>query len=157
MATLKIVLRKKKNKDGTYPLSLRITSDRKSSYISLQHHVHLTDWDATGQRVRKSHPNAARLNNLLLKKKAEANDKLLEMVTRNEDISSKVIGKQIKPNNGNSFFEQARIFTDNLKKNGKYNRYTTDIGRIERFKEFLGGETITFPEITVTLLNQFRS
>ncbi len=33
MASVKIVLRKKKNKDGTYPLAVRITKDRKSSYV----------------------------------------------------------------------------------------------------------------------------
>lgn len=90
----------------------------------------------------------------MLKKKAEANDKLLDIATHNEAISSRAIRKRIIPQAGASFFDQAQIFTDNLKKNGKYNRYTTDIGRIVRFKEFLGSE-VTFPEITVTQLNQF--
>lgn len=157
MASIKIIIRTKPNKDGTYALALQIIKDRKSSIVHLGHDIKQDDWDAINQKVKKSHPNSARLNNLLLKKKSEANDKLLELETKQEDVSSKVIKKQIKPTGGTSFFEQAKIFTDNLKSNGKFNRYTTEIGRVEKFRDFLKGHDITFPEITVNLLNQFRA
>jgi len=156
MASVKIVLRKKKNKDGTFPLAIRITKDRKASYIHLGHHIANAEWDETGQKVKKSHPNHARLNNLLLKKRAEVNDTLLDLETHNTDVSSKGIKKHIKPKGGTSFFSQADIFTENLRLNGKYNRYNTDIGRIKRFREFVKGD-ITFQEITVNLLNKFRA
>lgn len=157
MATLNIVLRKKKNKDGQYPLCIRVIKDRKASYYSIGHFVKITDWDAKSQRVKKSHPNSVRLNNLLLKRKAEANDTLLELETKNQDSSARTIKTQIGPKTATSFFEQAKIFTNNLQKNGKYNRYKTEIGRVERFKEFLNRQEITFSEITVNLLNQFRA
>lgn len=157
MATLKIVLRKKQNKDGTYPLCIRVIKDRKASYISIGHSVNQTDWNLKEQKVKKSHPNSARLNNLILQKKAEANDTLIELETKNGDVSSRVIKDQIKPKEGITFFAQAKIFTDNLKRNGKYNRYKTELGRVERFKEFLGRDDISFKEITVNLLNQFRA
>jgi integrase len=162
MATINITLRKNKKIDGSYPLAVRITKDRKSTYILLGHSVLEKDWDAKEQKVKRSHPNSARLNNLLLQKKAEANDQLLEMETKTvEVISSKSIHnkikKEIKPGGAASFFDQAQIFTDNLKKNGKFNRYTTDIGRIKIFREFLKGNDISFPEITVNLMNQFRA
>lgn len=156
MATLKVILRKKQNKDGSYPLAIRITKNRKSSYIHVGHHVFLKDWDAKNQAVKKSHPNSVRLNNLLMKKRAEANDTLINMETRGEDFSATVIKKQINPKDGITFFAQAKIYTTNLEKNGKYNRYKTEIGRVQRFKEFLGRD-ITFSEISVNLLNQFRS
>lgn len=157
MATLKIVLRKKANKDGTYPLCIRVIKDRKASYISIGHSIKESEWNAKDQQVKKSHPNSTRLNNLLLKKKAEANDRLLDLETKNDDSSSRVIREQIKPKTALTFFAQARIFTDNLKRNGKYNRYQTELGRVERFKEFLGRDDISFKEITVNLLNQFRA
>lgn len=58
MSSVKIVLRKKKNKEGKYPLALRITKDRKSSYIHLGYDVLETEWDEEKQRVKKSHPNS---------------------------------------------------------------------------------------------------
>ncbi len=84
MATVKIVLRKKVNKDELYPLAIRIIKDRKASFIALDHAVNLFDWDADRERVKKAHPNSARLNNLLLKKKAEANDTLLDLEAKNK-------------------------------------------------------------------------
>ncbi len=67
MATIKIVLRKKKNKDGTLPLALRITKDRRSTFIHLGYSVQEKDWDKVPQRVRRTHPNSARLNFLVKK------------------------------------------------------------------------------------------
>lgn len=52
MITIKIVLRKKKNKDGTYPLALRITKDRQSTFMHLGYSVQEKDWDPAAQRVR---------------------------------------------------------------------------------------------------------
>ncbi|MCB0712679.1 MAG: integrase, partial [Ignavibacteriae bacterium] len=78
MATAKIVLRKKKNTDGTFPLALRITKDRKSSYVYLGYRVREKDWDATAQRVRKSHPNAQRLNTFLMQTLADAGNVMLD-------------------------------------------------------------------------------
>lgn len=65
MANIKIVLRKEKKKDGTSPLAIRITKDRKSSFIYLEYSVFEKDWDTSVGLVKKSHPNSARLNNLL--------------------------------------------------------------------------------------------
>ncbi len=61
-SSLKAVLRKKANQDGTFPLAIRVTVDRKSSYIYLAQHLKTSDWDAVGQKVRKSHPNSTRIN-----------------------------------------------------------------------------------------------
>ncbi|MEP7171495.1 MAG: site-specific integrase [Bacteroidota bacterium] len=155
MASVKIVLRKKQNKDGTFPLAIRITKDRKTSFIHLGYHLKVTDWD--GKKVKKSHPNSTRLNNFLLKKIAEVNDKSLEMESQKNDVSSKAIKNNVKPSVGSSFFDQAESFIDNLKKSGKYNRVVSEEPRINRFREFLKGADISFQEITVPLLNRFRA
>lgn len=156
-SSIKIVLRKKKNQDDTYPLALRITKDRKSSYVYLGHSLHENEWDAQSQRVKKSHPNSTRLNNLILKKKAEISDKLIDLQANHDDMSLNAIRKQIKPKQGHSFFAQAGQFIDNMRKEGKYNRVKTDEARIKHLREFLDGADITFPEIDVPLLNRFRA
>ena len=156
MATVKIVLRQKKNKDGTFPLTIRITKDRRTSFIHLGKHLKESDWDEGAQRVKKSHPNSGRLNNYLLKKLAEANDKALELETQTDAISSRAVKHKIKPSAGNTFFAQADLYLNNLKASGKYNRYTADKPSITHFKEFLENSDIAFPDVTVALLNRFH-
>lgn len=156
MATIKIVLRKKLNKDGTLPICLRITKDRKTSFIHLGYHVKETDWDEKNFRVKKSHPNSVRMNNLLLKKLAEANDEALQLEAKHEQTSAKSVKQQVRPQAGTNFFAQANEFLANLKSQGKYNQYTSDKPRIEHFKDFLNGSDISFSDITIGLLERFK-
>jgi integrase/recombinase XerD len=157
MATIKVVLRKKQNKDGTFPLAIRITKDRTSSFVYFSQNLHETDWDETNQRVKKSHPNSSRLNNLIAKKRAEINNSLLDLETSTPEFTPKAVTKTVKPKGSVSFFDEAEKFSNNLRLNGKYNRYQTEIGRIKHFREYLNGEDIAFSEITVSLLNGFRA
>ena len=156
MATIKAVLRKKANKNGTYPLALRITKDRKTSFIHLGYHLHLKDWDEVEQRVRKSHPNSTRLNNLIATKVAEASDKSLEAETQKDNATAKTIKRSIKPTAGAQFFGQADAYLDKLKQTGSYGSYVTEKSRLEIFKEFLSVKNISFPEITPSLLERFK-
>lgn len=157
MATVKIVLRQKKNKNGTYPLAIRITKDRRTSFIHLGKYVNDTDWDAVTQTIKKSHPNSKRLNNFLIKKLSEATDSSLELETQKNEFSSKAIKQKIKPSQGETFFDQGQIYLDTLKKAGKFNRYNADKPRISRFKEFLNGSNIAFSDITISMLERFKA
>jgi integrase/recombinase XerD len=157
MSSLKIVLRKKAGKDGTYPLAIRITKDRTSSYSYIGHSIEAKHWDAVNRQVKKSHPNSARLNNLLSAKFAEANNKLLDLETHKNDVSSRAIKSGITSAKNATFFKQAILYLENLKTCGKFNRYSADKPRIERFREFVEGSTLTFAEITPALLKCFQA
>lgn len=156
MASVKIVLRKKKNKDGTFPLAIRITKDRRTSFIHLGYYLNSDEWDDKEQRVKKNHPNASRLNNYLIKKLAEATDKSLELETQKSEVSSRAVKQKIKPTGGSTFFAQGELYLEQLKNTGKYNQYTADKPRIKHFREFLKGEDIAFSDITVSLLERFK-
>src|SRR5436190_623699 len=115
MAEFKLVLRKKPNKEGKLPLTLRITKDRKSSYIYLGYHLDPAEWDETEHRVKKSHPNSARLNNLIRKKLAEANDQSIELETQKSYVSASHVKQKVKPTAGNTFFAQAEVWQQQLR------------------------------------------
>src|ERR1700738_3195204 len=97
MPTVKIILRKKHNadrtlklnKDGGLPITMRITKDRKTSFIYLGYSAKEDDWDESKQRVKKSHPNHVRLNNFILKRLLEATDGALELETDKTQVSVK--------------------------------------------------------------------
>lgn len=159
MASIKIVLRKKKDSTGHYPvelpLAIRITRDRKAVYIYLGYKIKETDWDAHAQEIKKSYPNAKRLNALLLKKKLEANNSALEMECEKDDVSAKAVKNQIKPSIGKTFFAYARDYIHLLKEAGKYSIHSAEKSRVGYFRAFLNGQDITFSDITVPLLERF--
>lgn len=157
MASIKILLWNKKNSEGKFPIVLRIIKDRKPSYVYIGHYVDKLEWDEKNARVKKSHPNAARLNNIIAKKYAEANATLLDLEANENDTSSSVIKRTIKGNKKGSFFTYADIYLQTIKEQGKFNRYSADKPRVERFKEFLNNNDIALKDITVQLLKQFKA
>jgi integrase/recombinase XerD len=155
MASVKVVLRKRANKDGTYPLALRITKDRKTSFVHLGYHLNPKDWEAKEQRVRKSHPNSTRLNNFIATKLATASNTSLEIESVRENATAQIIKHRIKPSAGASFFLQAQSYLDILKKTGSYASYMTEKSRCNKFRAFLNGKDIGFSEISAALLEEF--
>src|ERR1700761_2095730 len=97
MATVDLYIWKRPSKDGKYPISVRITINRKPSYIMTGQKLDKLDqWDSEKQRVKNSHPNAVRLNNFLLSELAKANDKALELETKGH-ASKKAVKVGLKP------------------------------------------------------------
>ena len=92
MASVKVVLIKEKiNKKGEAPLFLRIIKDRKPKYLGLDIKLPPEQWDDIKQRIRKSHPNSARLNNFLAQKIAEAEGIAFELETGKKSVTSLTI------------------------------------------------------------------
>lgn len=157
MATIKIVLRKKVNKDGTFPLAIRMTKDRKTSFIHLGYNLKKEEWIEAEQRVKSSHPNSKRLNNFLLTKKAEASDRIIEAETQQNQISVSAMKQKVKPKSLATFFAQASSYLETNKAAGSYNAYFANTSRLKLFKEFLGDRDIAFSDITVSLLERYKS
>lgn len=157
MASIKVLLRKKPNSIGQFPIVIRITKDRKSSFIYTGQYVFEKDWDAKNSIVKKSHPNSVRLNNLIAKKLSAANDILLETQTDDgAQVSAKQISKKIRPDtNSSSFFNQADLYLNQLQRLGKHNRISAETPHINHFKEYLQGEDIAFKDITESLLKGY--
>jgi len=114
------------------------------------------DWDADKEKVKKSHPNSVRLNAYVQKKKAEASDQSLEVELTKSDASVKAVRQKIKPAAGTTFFPQADLYIESLKKEGKFNQYSADKSRLDRFKSFLRAD-VSFSEVTQHLLERFKA
>lgn len=154
----KIILRKKPNKEGQYPLAVRITKNRQSNYIYIGHYIDLRHWDKKNKIVRKSHPNSTLLNNLLISKLTEVNKMLLELQSENNDISSSQIKKKINSSlENNFFFDVAQDYLDDLEKNKKLSRLSSDKARVKHVLNFNNSKHLTFQEINETFLKQFSS
>jgi len=158
MVTIKPVLHSRKNRDGKYPVAIRITKDRKSSYLFTGIILEKNQWNNERRTIRKNYPNSARANALLSKKIAEANKKYLGLEVNDKEVSAKAIHRNVKKKEGQgSFITQSELYLDLLVKEGKYNRAQSDRPRINRFIKFVNNQNIAFNEITVNLLKKFKA
>ncbi|MEO1022790.1 MAG: site-specific integrase [Bacteroidota bacterium] len=158
MASLKILLRtNKQRKDGQSPLALRITHNRKSRFIFLGQYLDEKHWDSVRQRVKKSHPNSARLNNLILKKLAEANDTALEMASSQEAVTVKHIKNRVQhKNNTTTLFDVGQKRIQEYEAKGTFSVARADQSILNNIEGFLGHRTLPFQDITVAFLERYK-
>ncbi|MCB0396844.1 MAG: site-specific integrase [Flavobacteriales bacterium] len=82
--------------DGSHPICLRLTFDRKHSYITLAS-VKPEQWDERNKQVI-GHANARRINNKIKLKDAEADDLILEYDTGKSGLTRELIIGKLKGN-----------------------------------------------------------
>lgn len=157
MATIQSFLMKKPNSAGLFPIAVRITKNRRSSYLFTGQYIEIKFWDDKYRRVKKSHPNSKRLNNLIAKKIAEANGGLLDSENQNSSQSAKKIKKKIIGKNKMGFFEASELFLSNLLKRKNFNQHYNQEKRLAIFKSFLGRKKLSFLDLDVTLLKDFKA
>lgn len=158
MSSISATLRKKANKQGLFPIAIRITKNRKSTFLYIGQYINEKFWDAQNKRVKKSHSNSTRLNNLIAQKIAEANDTLIEVVSENNKATVKNIKAQISTDNSSKdFFSVAQIHLENLRDRKKLHQIKTEQGRLQIFAEFLKSDEIFMEDITDTLLKKFQA
>lgn len=155
-ASIKVLLRKNKLKsDGTIPLYVRVTKNRKSKFISLGVSISEKDWDEKNQRIKKSYPNSALANTLIAKKRAEIEAEVLSIELNNKVLSSDSFN-DIKGKSKSDFFSFAEEYLDSLKIRstvGTYNRYKAIVGKL---KVYVGGKSLFFHEITVSFIRKYE-
>tara|TARA_R110002167_G_scaffold70337_9_gene198229 strand:- start:8993 stop:10207 length:1215 start_codon:yes stop_codon:yes gene_type:complete len=151
----KIVLRKKSNKEGLYPLAIRITKNRRSTYQYIGHYIELEDWDEKNIRVKKSNSNSDNLNSLLSLKLSEANKALITLQSDNKDASANQIKKEIySSGNSSTFFELAQEHLDDLESSEKLNRLSTDKAWVSFIVKFNKTKQLSFQEIDERFLKK---
>lgn len=158
MATLKTVLHPKSNANNTkiYRLALRVTVDRKRSYLYLGHNIDLKDWDDSG-KVKKSHKKHILINRLIRKKYDEIEDIIFESDSLRKKLTARQIIDAVKGRKEHtSFFDIGNEHIEDLKKIGQYNRAISDNSKINSFKEFVKNSDLSFQEIDENLLKKYR-
>ena len=66
MASISPIIRANRaTANDTVPIQIRVTYKRNSCKINIGHRIKQRDWDDEKKRVKKSHDNSVRLNNLI--------------------------------------------------------------------------------------------
>lgn len=101
--TLKAIIRRQRTKsDGTCPVLLRVTIDRKQKYYPLSVYLNPNDWDDDHGQVLKRNNDAFKINSFITSCKKKANDAILNM---------QMYEKPINFNSFEELFLKKRIMT----------------------------------------------
>lgn len=128
MATVKLILRNSKlRSDGTAPIYLRVTANRRSRYISTGIYLAPRDWNEDRQQVRRSHELADAYNTHLQTLRNDAERLGLEASTASEV-------KQQLAGTGGSLTDYLQRFIEGLDKNRQFwswKRYRVVLGKLQ--------------------------
>ena len=106
MASIKLILRTHQaDQTGHSPLYIRIIKDRKTKFITAGVKLKESEWDEVKQKVKKNHPNSARMNASLAQKIADAEGQVADMERKVKSISANKLKDAIKGKDIPNFFE----------------------------------------------------
>ncbi|MEX0820608.1 MAG: site-specific integrase, partial [Rhodothermales bacterium] len=147
--SVKRVLRKDKmRKDGTAPIWIRVTANRKSRYLATGIRIEPKHWNDNKEEVRGGHELADAYNDELQRQFLEASKEALRA------SSAKQVKQAVRGDSGSlTGYFQAHI--DALDKSGQFwewKKYRVTLGKL---KECFG-ESISFDEIDVKALREFE-
>ena len=95
MASIKLILRTHQaDQTGHSPLYIRIIKDRKTKFITAGVKLKENEWDEVKQKVKKNHPNSARMNAALSQKIADAEGQVADVGSKDvyfDDITVSVL------------------------------------------------------------------
>ncbi len=155
MFSVKIVTRKKKLKDGKYPVMLRVTKDRKSKLIHLGLRVEKDEFD--DERFLKNHPNYRKRNIFITNQRLYAEKIIDQLLERGRDFTVDDIANAfINKNNTNvdvwNFFRQKVDMLQESEKMGTAKAYEDTRAALKKFHP----GPLNFKDINVSFLEMFE-
>jgi integrase/recombinase XerD len=154
---------RRKKKDETYPLVLRLVCNLDSRTIPLEYSVIKDDWDPDLEMVRKTckkYSNVTRINNYLHKKQQDAQD-ILDKLTTTGEIEKLTITEMknivMDKKEHTSFTSFGNKLVDELKLAKKLGNASVYEQAISFLKRHANDKDLSFDEITFTLLKSIEA
>ena len=158
MASIKLILRKHQlDHTGHCPLYIRIIKDRKTKFITAGVKLKESEWDEVKQKVKKNHPNSARMNASLSQKIADAEAQVADMERKVKTVSIKKLKEAIKGKEVPNFFEYAYNRMEKIKGSVSYSTHRAYSTAIKKFETYMGTKDVYFDDFSVTLLNDYKN
>jgi len=157
MSTILPIIRLNRKKDTTVPIQIRITHKRVTSKINIGHRINPKDWDDEKKRVKKSHDNSVRLNNLIQNFISRIDNYIIQKEASNEPVVFDEIKERVfnKTNTANTFKEYSLQYLDDLHKSKKYAQFGSSRSQINKMIEFFG-DYATFSVLTINHIKKFK-
>lgn len=164
MASIKMILKVKKL-NGTdpdprkeFPIAIRFIQRRKTKYKFIGHTSSIQNWDEQAQQVKKTHPHYHALKVLIAKKKAEAEQTLMNLEIREPVFSLEKLKRKIgRSHTTKSFFTFAEEYVEDILKRKKINVAKSESSRIAGLKKFFKNQDVEFYDIDVDTIEKLRT
>lgn len=159
-ASLKIILKKTELSDGTYPINLRITINRKSKFYKTPYNVLPKFWNESANEFTSKLPNFLQANRILNKIKQDASKILDLMVEEELEFSLETFDSLFRPQeieklNFLPYFELKRKQFNEAGKVSSASSYRDTISALRKFAPDL--QNYTFTKINYTFLVAFEA
>ena len=158
MASISPIIRINRAKSNdTVPIQIRVTYKRNSCKINIGHRIMQRDWDDEKKRVKKSHDNSVRLNNLIQNFISKIDNYIIEKEASNEPVVFAEIKEKIfnKTNTANTFKEYSLEYLEDLHKEKKYAQFGSSRAQVNKMIAFFG-DYATFSALTINHIKKFK-
>lgn len=156
MASIKLVLRtNQEDKTGHSPLYIRVIKDRKAKFVATGVKLKLNEWDDEKQKIKKNHPNSARMNAFLSQKIADAEGTVADHERKRKSVSARKLKEAIKGKDMANFFDYAYNRCERIKGTVSVATYKNYKQYVGKFEKFVGHRDVYFDDITVTMLKDY--
>lgn len=146
------------NAKGQYPIYIRITINRKQSYISTGHYIEKKYWNEKAEQVKPEHLQAGTINPDITSRKQAIIKQVVEHQVKGQVISASAL-KTIVTAKGDlhNLFEFAEAFSKEVE-------HKREASTLENYRKHLlvvelyhGSRSLTFEEITHEWLVKFEA
>lgn len=159
----------KKYANGTHPIMIRITANRKARYIATGYSVKPENWDddnnclyttrAKKYPEKKALSNAKAINSDIEQKlndviRIKQQVSLTDCSQTSQYIKDKAINKY---NASSDFLVYAQKSVDNLIERNKISTAKNQLSVLRRIEKFIKKQTLLFDELTAEFLRQYQS
>jgi site-specific recombinase XerD len=156
MASIKLILRTNKiDQSGHSPLYIRLIKDRKTKFVAVGVKLKESEWDDDKQRVKKNHPNSARMNASISQKVADAEAQVADLERKVKSVSANKLKEAIKGKEIPNFFQFSLKRCENIRGSVSISTYRNYVLYLKKFEDWVGTKDLCFDEITVTLLKDY--
>ena len=158
MASISPIIRINRAKaNDTVPIQIRVTYKRNSCKINIGHRIMQRDWDDEKKRVKKSHDNSVRLNNLIQNFISKIDNYIIEKEASNESVVFAEIKEKVfnKTNTANTFKEYSLQYIEDLHSEKRYAQFGSSRAQVNKMIEFIG-DYATFSALTVNHIKKFK-
>lgn len=155
MRTAIILRQDKTNQKGVLPVCMRITSERRSMYLTLIR-VKPENWDARNEMVKKSDLQHERLNAELRRKIGEINKVIALCEAMEPERGIDAVRDRLKKRTTADMFVYAQDYLLRKEKSS-VRTYNKCYSHINKFKRFIGKENFSISNLTFELLLKYEN
>lgn len=144
--------------DGSMPIYIRLTIDRKIAYITTPYFIKESDWDENRERIRGRHLMAGDINTYLQNKAAEINKKIVEADVAGIQLTSKslkeLLTSRVDTSNVFDFIDAFKDEVKNKRGGGTLENYRKHFALLQ---EYCRGRNLSFIDVDVKFLARYEN